>query len=301
MFTRIFGLSVFCVLLSVFALAQNDPNGYNVFHYPNGEVSSEGFMKDAKPEGYWRTYYENGKLKSEGNRKNFELDSIWKFFTEEGIINNEISYRAGKREGLKRIYNKEGFLKAEQMFVDDVKEGTAVYYFPSGKVKKRVPFENGVENGKAYVYSEEGVILSILTYNKGFLKGEEKINRKDKRGMKTGLWKAFYDEENVEWEGRFVSDKRHGYFREYNRKGVLINTVKYNMGEVEENVEELTDLESKSTYHSNAKPKSTGTYRNGKPEGVHREFSTEGEVISSKIYRNGKVIGEGILDAGGVK
>ena len=50
--------------------AQNDidPNGYNIFYYPNGTKSSEGHFENGKPEGYWKTYHENGVLKSEGNR-----------------------------------------------------------------------------------------------------------------------------------------------------------------------------------------------------------------------------------------
>ena len=46
-----------------------DPNGYNKFYYPNGNLSSEGRFENGKPEGYWKNYYENGNLKSEGNRK----------------------------------------------------------------------------------------------------------------------------------------------------------------------------------------------------------------------------------------
>ena len=48
-----------------------DPNGYNTFYFQNGNVSSEGILKDGKPIGYWKTYYDNGQIKSEGNRKNF--------------------------------------------------------------------------------------------------------------------------------------------------------------------------------------------------------------------------------------
>ena len=35
-----------------------NPNGYNTFYFQNGNVSSEGTLKDGKPIGYWKTYYE---------------------------------------------------------------------------------------------------------------------------------------------------------------------------------------------------------------------------------------------------
>ena len=55
-------------------------DGYQVFKYPNGSVSSEGLMKRGKPEGLWKSYYVTGIKKSEGRRTNFLLDSIWIFY-----------------------------------------------------------------------------------------------------------------------------------------------------------------------------------------------------------------------------
>ena len=40
-----------------------NPDGYNVFYYPNGVKSSEGNFRNGKPDGYWKTYFENGVLK----------------------------------------------------------------------------------------------------------------------------------------------------------------------------------------------------------------------------------------------
>ena len=39
---------------------QVNPNGYNKFYYPNGQISSEGMMRNGKPDGYWITYYVTG-------------------------------------------------------------------------------------------------------------------------------------------------------------------------------------------------------------------------------------------------
>ncbi|OQX76620.1 MAG: hypothetical protein B6D61_08520, partial [Bacteroidetes bacterium 4484_249] len=50
----------------IFSQDDIDPNGFNKFYYENGQISSEGNMRDGKPDGYWKTYYENGLLKSEG-------------------------------------------------------------------------------------------------------------------------------------------------------------------------------------------------------------------------------------------
>ena len=76
-----------------------DPNGYNVFYYDNGRISSEGYLKEGQPEGYWKTFYETGILKSEGYRKDFLLDSTWRFFNREGTLINVINYRGDKKNG----------------------------------------------------------------------------------------------------------------------------------------------------------------------------------------------------------
>ena len=55
---------------SSFLLAQIDQvDGPFKIYYPNGQVSSEGVIKDGKPDGSWITYYVTGVKKSEGKRK----------------------------------------------------------------------------------------------------------------------------------------------------------------------------------------------------------------------------------------
>jgi uncharacterized protein len=50
-------------------------DGYQQFRYPNGNISSEGYIRNGKPDGYWKSYYVTGVLKSEGKRTSFLLDS----------------------------------------------------------------------------------------------------------------------------------------------------------------------------------------------------------------------------------
>ena len=78
------GFLIVLLFLTGLTFCQNvDPNGYNTFYYSEGNISSEGTLKNGKPDAYWKSYYENGHLKSEGNRDSFLLDGPWKFYTEE--------------------------------------------------------------------------------------------------------------------------------------------------------------------------------------------------------------------------
>ena len=71
-------------------------DGYQVFKYPNGSISSEGLIKQGMPEGFWKSYYVTGIKKSEGKRTSFLLDSIWVFYDQAGDTLEKINYLYGK-------------------------------------------------------------------------------------------------------------------------------------------------------------------------------------------------------------
>lgn len=75
-------LFVFILLFRISSAQENTAlkDGYQVFKYPNGTVSSQGLIKNGKPEGFWTSFYVTGVKASEGKRTNHMLDSIWLFF-----------------------------------------------------------------------------------------------------------------------------------------------------------------------------------------------------------------------------
>lgn len=294
---------VCCLLITlclqkIYAQSQEiNPNGMNTFYYPNGKISSEGPMNNGKPDGYWKTYFENGKIKSEGNRKNYQLDSTWKFYNDEGVLVLEYYYKNGKKNGLRKNYDaKEKFLLSEESYLDDVKQELTKYYYKNGAVKKTVPFKEGREEGEGYEYDTTGTIITIIDFKAGFMKKIEKINRQNKEGLKEGMWKEFYPNMVLKNECTYMEGKRNGYLKEYNIKGELLNTTKYVDDKIIENAPELAKLDLKSTYYSDGTVQSTGTFKNGVPEGTFREFSEDGKVTSAKIYKDGNVIAEGVYD-----
>ena len=276
-------------------------DGFTKFYYPNGMVSSEGNMKEGKPDGYWKTYYENGILKSEGNRENGQLDSLWKFYNELGKLSLTYVYKEGKKSGLKTVYDVEtGFKVSEEPFIDDVRQGLA-YYWKGDYRYKEVPFENGKENGKGKEYLKDGLIQSLTVYKNGFVQRDEKINRIDKLNRKQGTWKEFYANGNVKKELRYRDDKLDGYVKYFEPDGNLAKAEKYVDGVLQVNVAELVKLDVVTTYYETGKKKTSGTYKDGYPEGFTRKFNEEGEIIGSELFKDGYKIGEGIYDSQGFK
>ncbi len=104
--------SVFILFLFIFCNVSGQEistikDGYQVFKYPNGTISSEGLIKNGKPEGFWKSYYVTGIKKSEGKRTNFMLDSIWVFYDQAGDTTEKINYLFGKKNGFYYKYKKD--------------------------------------------------------------------------------------------------------------------------------------------------------------------------------------------------
>lgn len=276
-----------------------NPNGYNKFFFDNGKISSEGNLKNGKPEGYWKTYYPNGNLKSEGNRKEHRLDSTWKFYSEGGKLQTSITYRDDKKEGPRRSYDTLGKVVSEEWYEKNLKHGASVTFHGNGKPKLKIPFDKGKEEGMAYEYDEDGNVTRIIEYSFGFMKDQVVVNRKDKEGRKTGMWKEFYADWKVKNEVTYHEGKKNGYYKEFDPAGQLLNVYKYFMDSLITDAPELARLDVKTEYYEDGTKKYEGTFKDGKPEGIHNLFNPKGEVIRTKVYADGILTGEGIMDAAG--
>jgi len=295
-------------MISCVMSAQSDQDlhdGYQVFRYPNGAVSSEGLIKNGKPEGFWKSFYVTGVKKSEGKRTSFLLDSIWVFYDQAGDTTEKINYLLGKKNGYYYKYRKdpaEGlYVWSKELYAGDRREGTAYYYFPDGRIQQTLFYNEGKKEGLSREYDRNGNLITLLTYNNDFLVSRERINRTDPKGLKQGVWKDFYPNGGIKSEKNYRDDLLHGYYKEYDDKGKLALTMLYEDGAVvKSNVEDQPDIEIVNRYDNNGKLIYSGPYRNKVPVGIHREFNAEGKVTDAFIYNdNGLKLSEGIVDEAG--
>jgi antitoxin component YwqK of YwqJK toxin-antitoxin module len=295
---KIINIFVFCIL-SFSLIAQND-TVYKKYYYPNGNLSSEGYLVNGKPDAYWKTYHENGKLKSEGNRKNYALEGEWFFYDNQGDTVLIMEYKNNKKHGLRTAFFVDEIV--QENYSNDVKQGIAkVFHYPSRKLKKKMNYENGKIEGKVFEYNKEGRIISIFEYKKGYLVSRERINRYNTQNKKTGLWKEFDEEGNLKTETMYMNGKKNGFHKTYDKTGKLISIEKYINDELQKDVAELKEYELRKDYYPSGKIKIIGSYYDGKADGIRREYSEEGKIIRSYIFDNGNLIGEGIVDERGLK
>lgn len=295
---KIYLLTAF-IFLSVALQAQQQDSVYSVFYYPNGEMSSEGFIVNNKPDGYWKTYYESGIIKSEGNRRNFELDSLWKFYNEDGNLTLEINYKSGKKNGQRVTYLPEEIVR--ENFENDIKTDLTLHFDLKERLIKSVPFNKGLEEGIALSYDTLGTIIELTTYKRGYIVERERINRRDSENRQHGPWKWFYENGIVKSEGVYKNGLKNGLFKEYDKQGNLKKIEKFVDDLKQESAEEVARLDLRRDYFPTGKVKVEATYRNGVPEGIRREFDENGTVVRSFIFRNGIIAGEGIINPDGLR
>ncbi|MBP1673568.1 MAG: hypothetical protein H6Q25_1383 [Bacteroidetes bacterium] len=272
---------------------------FKIFYYPNGRKSSEGYLINGKPDGYWKSYNESGVLVSEGNRKNFELDSNWIFYDGSGKKISETYYSNGIKNGWRKLYFEDEYIVENYKL--DTLTGSVITYFNNGKIKKTVPIVDGRKHGMEKEFDQTGLVVAVAQYYGGILTRREQINRTDNFGFKQGNWKLFWPNGNLQEEGTYYNNKKHGFFKYYDTLGNFLNVEKWDKDNLLQDAPETKSLEMRTAYHKNGTPSITATYYKGTPEGIRREFDTAGNVIKGYIFNKGWMKYEGITDLNGMR
>ena len=280
-----------------------NPNGHNVFYYPNGFKLSEGDLRDGKPDGFWTTYFVNGNKKSEGNRKNFLLDSVWIFYTEIGDTSEVINYVQDKKNGFYSKYN-DGIKLSKELYVNNQKQGFSFYYYPSGKLNNKILYVDNYKHGNGYEYSEDGRLTAIEEYRYNNLISRKAVNRFDKSNQKTGKWVETFDNGKIKSEINFVSGMPNGNYKEFSPTGKILKIEKFQNGKVIETIErpkydtlQSANIRVEKEYYSNKKIKSIKNYKDSIPFGLHIFFAQDGTISKAITYDEfGVKNGQGIID-----
>ncbi len=303
-------LNLLFVLFTTCLISQNSEglkDGYQVFKYPNGSISSEGIIKDGKPEGIWKSYYVTGVIKSVGKRTSFLLDSIWLFFDQTGDTTEKISYLLGKKNGYYFKYKRDAeaglYIWSKELFAGDLKEGTGYIYYPNGKIQQLISYNSGKKEGISKEFDKNGNVITLLEYNNDFLLTRDKVNRADGKGLKQGEWVEFYPDGSKKTEKYYKDDLLHGFYKEYDTRGNLVMDMLYENGAiVKSKVEDEPDVEIRHRYDSDNRLVYSGPFKSNIPVGVHREYGKDGKVSDAFVYNdNGLLLSEGIVDEAGNK
>lgn len=138
---------------------------------------------------------------------------------------------------------------------------------------------------------------------------QENINQLDVQGRRTGVWKKYYDNKNIRYEGQFFEGKEIGvfnYFSEQNTKhpmlvksfseGSDIAKVSYfyedGMLQSEGSMNGLNRIGKWTYYNTDGKTiVSEENYENGLLNGIATTFFSAGKKAQTAMYKNGELHG----------
>ena len=104
-------------------------SGFSSLYYKNGNLSSEGELKDGKKFGTWKFYYEDGTLESEGEWEN------------------------DKKQGYHTSYYPNGITEYAGYYVDDLKQGVGLARYESGALLYNGFWQNDIYCGDLSFYT----------------------------------------------------------------------------------------------------------------------------------------------------
>ena len=213
--------------------------------YRNGFVTGKGIIdKQGKRQNEWVDYYvrpmhvDSGySKKASGNYKDGVKIGKWVYYHENSTVEQEGQYLQGKPHGIWK------------------------WYFDNGQLLRKEEFTKGVENGFITEYSDSGEVIIYGEYVYGVKEGKwiydigdsrEEGNYKD--GNKDGLWKHYYKNNVVSFEGEFFNGDPNGKHK---------------------------------FYYSNGKIRKECEYTMGKKDGTWKKYDKEGKLLLVTTYENG--------------
>lgn len=301
-------LLLFLICQSLFS-QEGLKDGYNKLYYGNKQLSSEGMIVNGKPDGRWISYHINGKIKSEGNRKNFELDSVWKFYDEQGNLTEEINYLNGKRSGYHikyQLINQNDISVTvplfKELYLNNLRQGLSTYYDKKGQIQRIVRYKDGKKQGLTREYIN-GTVQIVYKYHNDFMIDREFINQTDNKGVKQGVWREYFDNDNIKTEENYKNGLLNGYAREYTQAGKMISSKFYENGKlIETGGDQEIIAEVKNEYDSLGNLLKSGSYLNNIPVGTHRKYQPGKPIVEVKEFNNsGQVVSAGVTDEKGTK
>jgi antitoxin component YwqK of YwqJK toxin-antitoxin module len=114
---------------------------------------------------------------------------------------------------------------------------------------------------------------------------QEKINQLDAQGRRTGVWKKYYDNKNIRYEGQFEAGKEIGVFNYY----AELNSKYPNISKT---FSEVGDSAKVNYFYEDGKLQSKGTMNGKNRIGKWTYYNTDGiTIISEENYENGLLNG----------
>lgn len=241
------------------------------FHYDGGKAFEEHYSDDGDSIGVWKKWYPNGTLAEENTCHSRDSVGYIRFYASDSTISSDYTCRKGKYDG------------------------PSHEYYPSGKIMIEGHYTRGIQNGKWSVFRADGKLQKTEFW---------------KMGQRDSLWQWFNTNGKLLQENLFVNGTGTSYGTCHNGEedficaestfvaGEISGKVWYMKRDKRLRYEEVWQagniLESRSFYPDSVGGQiaSEGFWKDGKREGVWRNWYANGVLMDSLTYKNGERHGE---------
>lgn len=129
------------------------------------------------------------------------------------------------------------------------------------------------------------LLFFLIVFISGTSMAQEKINQLDTKGKRTGVWKKYYDNKNIRYEGQFMAGKEIGVFNYYGELNsehpMIVKTFS-----------EGSDIAKVNFFYDDGTLQSEGSMNGTNRIGRWIFYNTDGKtVVSEENYENGLLNG----------
>ncbi len=231
-----------------------------------GDGKNRSRITTYHPNGVIAQYLEAEEMRAHGAYREWFSNGQLKI--EAKVIGGTADLASGAQEdwvfdAMSRVWDEQGHLIAAIPYDKGSLEGKSTYYYPSGQIERELFFAKNKLHGSEIEYWLNGVVKSKTQY---------------KQGIKEGDSFGYFEEGAKAWVEEYSDGRlRDGSY--FNLEGELISEVEKGAGFVARFGDgELTLIE----------------YKVGRPEGLWRNFTSQGEMRKTFFTKGGMKHGEEI-------
>ena len=234
------------------------------------------FTKDGEGKSHSKltTYHENGgvwqyleALDGRANGRFLKWHENGKVKIEARVLDGmadftELAQQNWLFDGKTSIWDDKGNLEAEFVYDKGYLEGEANYYYPDGQLQKVIPYIHGNVEGIITIYGKDGEAIESHTFKNGL-----------REGPSTAQWEEGPSKSQEQYTaGRLI----HGIY--FDQDGLPV-------AEIENGHGIKAEFEERFLAYLTE-------YNNGVPDGLVKQYSTRGNLISKYLIKNGCKHGE---------
>lgn len=269
--------------------------------YGRGKKESQGSYRDDLREGRWEGLYPDKSLAWERYYRNDTAVGIWRSYSANGLLIEENSCHSGEKVGFLRRWSPLGKLEIYQECRSGLRHGLWMDYYPGGALRRVGRYQQDTQDSLWSVYRADGSLWKVENWKQGLRHGnwvwlgshhDTLVHTVFDQGTGTfgepcalsGKWSA---SRMLCAETTWVRGAVHGSSHAFSENQLYLRFEDWESGEKVLSRDFRVDSNGQPTVLA-----SEGHWKNGRREGVWRNWYSNGILKDSLHYHAGEFYGD---------